>query len=177
MTTYNEDYKNATDLNKQYMLLSYKELHRDLMAMMGNVESAGKAEADLENYKKYMEKYASDPSIGAYDPKKSYSKGGIVDYTGLAMVHGSNSRPEAFLNSSQTQLFSELSYYLEEVYKHSKGVLTDQETNNGSVTIDNITIAVDAQLTNDNVYETGQSLADALLEGLRRTGLSVNMKK
>ena len=30
---------------------------------------------------------------------KLYSTGGLVDYTGLAMVHGSKSKPESFLNS------------------------------------------------------------------------------
>ena len=33
---------------------------------------------------------------------KWYNKGGIVDYTGLAMVHGSKTKPESFLNAEQT---------------------------------------------------------------------------
>ena len=32
----------------------------------------------------------------------SYSTGGLVDYTGIAMVHGSKTKPEAFLNAEQT---------------------------------------------------------------------------
>lgn len=52
MSTYNEEYKNATDLNKAYMLLSYKQLHADIMTMMGNTEAATKATADYENYKR-----------------------------------------------------------------------------------------------------------------------------
>lgn len=35
---------------------------------------------------------------------QKYSQGGYVDYTGLAMVHGSNSRPEAFLSAEDTAL-------------------------------------------------------------------------
>lgn len=31
-----------------------------------------------------------------------FSTGGLVDYTGLAMVHGSSAKPEAFLNAEQT---------------------------------------------------------------------------
>ena len=31
-----------------------------------------------------------------------YKKGGLVDYTGIAQVHGSPSKPEAFLNAEQT---------------------------------------------------------------------------
>lgn len=52
MTKYNDEYRNATDLNKAYMLLSYKQLHADIMAMMGNTEAAAKATADYENYKR-----------------------------------------------------------------------------------------------------------------------------
>ena len=47
----------------------------------------------------------------------------------------------------------------------------------GNVVIESFTIAVDATLTDNNVQQTGESLADALLEGLRRTGVSVNMKR
>jgi len=36
-----------------------------------------------------------------------FSQGGLVDYTGLAMVHGSQSKPEAFLNAAQTEQISE----------------------------------------------------------------------
>lgn len=35
-------------------------------------------------------------------PIRYYSRGGIVDYTGLAMVHGSKTKPESFLNAEQT---------------------------------------------------------------------------
>jgi hypothetical protein len=33
---------------------------------------------------------------------KLYKTGGLVDYTGIAMVHGSKSKPESFLNAEQT---------------------------------------------------------------------------
>jgi hypothetical protein len=33
---------------------------------------------------------------------KGYSKGGIVDYTGIAVVHGTPGKPESFLNADQT---------------------------------------------------------------------------
>ena len=36
-----------------------------------------------------------------------YSEGGLVDYTGIAMVHGSKSKPEAFLNATQTAQIKE----------------------------------------------------------------------
>ena len=176
MTKYNEDYKNATELNQAYMLLSYKQLHADVLDMMGKTGEAAEATADYENYNRWMEKYIEDPTIGKYDSAKAYSRGGLVDYTGLAMVHGSTSHPEAFLNASQTAMFDQLSKNLEVFYSRSSGYngLTDD---NNSVIIENFTIAVDATLTDNNVQQTGENLADALLEGLRRTGISVNMKK
>lgn len=36
-----------------------------------------------------------------------FSEGGIVDYTGPAIVHGTPSKPEAFLNAKQTAMISE----------------------------------------------------------------------
>ena len=38
---------------------------------------------------------------------KKYREGGLVDYTGPALVHGSPSKPEAFLNAKQTAMISE----------------------------------------------------------------------
>lgn len=39
--------------------------------------------------------------------QKAYSTGGLVDYTGTAAVHGTVSRPEAFLNAEQTARIQE----------------------------------------------------------------------
>jgi hypothetical protein len=38
---------------------------------------------------------------------KAYSEGGLVDYTGPAMVHGSPSKPEGFLNAKQTAMIAD----------------------------------------------------------------------
>lgn len=38
---------------------------------------------------------------------RAYKKGGMVDYTGLAMVHGSKTRPEAFLDADTTRIWKE----------------------------------------------------------------------
>ena len=38
---------------------------------------------------------------------KFYSAGGLVDYTGIAVVHGSKSKPESFLNAEQTAQIKE----------------------------------------------------------------------
>lgn len=105
-----------------------------------------------------------------------YSKGGYVDYTGLAMVHGSPSRPEAFLNASQTALIKHFANSLEMVYT-KPAVFTNEYQGNQSITIDNFTVAVDAELNNDNIQEVGDSLAEALFDGIRRSGFNLNIKQ
>lgn len=105
-----------------------------------------------------------------------YSTGGYVDYTGLAMVHGSQTKPEAFLNTSQTAMFADLATTLEAIYSRPSNY-ADEYDGSSEVTIENLTIAVDAELTNDNIPEIGQSLADALFDGIRRSGYNINTKK
>jgi hypothetical protein len=104
-----------------------------------------------------------------------YSNGGLVNYTGIAAVHGSPSAPEAFLNASQTALFSRLATNLEQYYNLASNIHPTEDTN--MITIENINISVDAVLTNDNINNTGDSLANAFLEGIRRNGINVNMRR
>lgn len=181
MTDYNSEFKNATELNQAYLLSSYKQLHTDLVNMLGNNSAYIESKKDLDNYTTWLREYTVDRNIGEYDPKKSYSysTGGIVDYTGLAMVHGTTSKPEAFLNSSQTAMFSNLATLLDQYYSKSSYTSGNEGINNtnNNITIDNLNIEVDATLTDNNMRQTGESLADALIEGLRRTGISVNMKR
>lgn len=42
-----------------------------------------------------------------YSKAYAYKQGGLVDYTGPAIVHGTPSKPEAFLNAKQTAMISE----------------------------------------------------------------------
>ena len=78
--------------------------------------------------------------IGWY-PKESfvgYSKGGIVDYTGPAMVHGSSSNPEAFLNAKQTEMFAQMRDSLEQ--SRSLALKTGQTGISASTSIGDIII-------------------------------------
>ena len=52
---------------------------------------------------------------GRSAPAKPYKEGGLVNYTGLAQVHGSTSSPEAFLSSSDTANIAELTKILREI--------------------------------------------------------------
>ena len=58
-----------------------------------------KIEESGSDYEKFDS--ASDLIASMNKDKKSYSSGGIVDYTGNASVHGTKSRPEIMLNNEQ----------------------------------------------------------------------------
>lgn len=65
----------------------------------------------------------------------SYNNGGIIDFTGLAMVHGSKTRPEMILNSEQlSKMFSLIS-------NSSRTNRNDKSSNiNNTYKIENITL-------------------------------------
>lgn len=54
-----------------------------------------------EARKKFRQKYPSGSIINIY----AYKEGGLANYTGLAMVHGSPQDPEAFLNAEETHMW------------------------------------------------------------------------
>jgi len=70
-----------------------------------------------------------------------YAKGGLVDYTGPAWVHGSNNSPEAFLSADQTKLFAAL-----------RDVLENNVATNSSIGVGDTSISIGdivIQLQND----------------------------
>lgn len=71
-----------------------------------------------------------------------YSKGGYVDYTGIANVHGSSTSPEAFLNARQTRLFEELRDNLTRSASNRVYDKSDEEITKEEYKIDNINIQV-----------------------------------
>ncbi len=66
-----------------------------------------------------------------------YAEGGVVDYTGPAMVHGSEQRPEAFLSADQTALFAGLRDVLEGINMNNLPLQKDSSsaTNIGDINI------------------------------------------
>jgi hypothetical protein len=99
----------------------------------------------------------------------SFKKGGMVDYTGLAMVHGSSSSPEAFLSANQTEMFSNLSKALSKV--SVDGGVSE------SINIENITIQT-TQLNNKQDFNAaGRVLAEAFNSAIQRRGISCQYQK
>lgn len=73
-------------------------------------------------------------------------------------------------------MFANLAANLEAIYIRPS-LFKDDFGEGQSITIDNFTIAIDAELTKDNVPEIGNSLADALFDGIRRSGFNINIKQ
>lgn len=72
-----------------------------------------------------------------------YKKGGYVDYTGPAMVHGTKANPEAFLNAQQTKLFEQLRDRLGSSNDSFNKLKEENvEVNNDNISIDKIEINV-----------------------------------
>ena len=98
-----------------------------------------------------------------------YKKGGLVDYTGPAMVHGSKTQPEAFLNAKQTELFANLRDMLQKVS-------VDSNSSSGFV-IENITIQTQELNNNQDFKKAGRTLADEFASAIRSRGLNLNVKR
>lgn len=100
----------------------------------------------------------------------SYRSGGIVDYTGVANVHGTSTRPEAFLSAQQTQLFANL----RDTLQQSSSTKSNAP---GAFTIENITIQTESLNRNQDFKKAGGTLADAFSKAISRRGLPVNTKR
>jgi hypothetical protein len=98
-----------------------------------------------------------------------YSKGGLVDFTGAAMLHGSSTSPEAVLNPQQTQMFMGLRDALQ-------GLSFDGAAN-ATVNIENIEIKTDSLNNNQDFNRAGETLANAFNNAIQRRGLMINTKK
>lgn len=57
-------------------------------------------------------------SVGLSQNIKSYSTGGLADYTGIANIHGTKDKPELVLNANDTQNFLSLKDLLREMAKN-----------------------------------------------------------
>ena len=88
--------------------LTKAEALRELNSVSAADKSALLSKAKTKKQKETAENTAKKRKTNATNTLKSgkhinsYSEGGLVDYTGIAMVHGSKAKPESFLNAEQT---------------------------------------------------------------------------
>ena len=113
-------------------------------------------------------------ALKSITPYKSYSHGGIVDYTGLAMVHGSKSRPEGFLNAEQTaqitealrsngknSVLSEVRQAVSEIAAAAKALVMNETNNSSSINVAPGAVVVKVEKLNDK-YDIN-SVADDIM--------------
>jgi hypothetical protein len=117
-----------------------------------------------------IEPGAAEAARGAMQDKPGFKKGGIVDFTGPAMVHGTKTKPEAFLNSEQTEMFGNL--------RDTLSNINFEPTNmSESISIGNITISTQSMNSNQDFRKAGQSIAEAFNSAINRRGVSINTKR
>lgn len=88
---------------------------------------------------------------------KRFAKGGLVDYTGLAMVHGSKTDPESFFSAKDTKMLRVLFDVLGNVFVpggYSPNIKTNSSggVSDSSVNIESLVIEVQ-KLDNDEDFE------------------------
>jgi hypothetical protein len=98
-----------------------------------------------------------------------FSKGGMVDFTGPAMVHGSRTSPEAVLNPEQTQMFMGL--------RDTLSNLSLDGSAGSSINIEGITIKTESMNNNQDFNRAGEVLAEAFQSAINRRGVTVNTKR
>lgn len=107
---------------------------------------------------------------------KRYKHGGMVDYTGLAMVDGTKQRPEAFLNANDTEsirtMLNAFNYVKTHPYmSHIDSSMYGNNTNVGDI---NITIN-QAELKSDADYDAvARKVGQAFSKQLSRQGLNLS---
>ena len=107
-----------------------------------------------------------------------YANGGLVDYTGPAMVHGSPSAPEAFLSAQDTKNMQLLFAALNETLTKSTTINASGEANNtNSIVVENINITT-RELNNNQDFKTaGQIFAEEFGKAIKQRGLNINVRK
>ena len=80
---------------------------------------------------------------------QGYKTGGYVDFTGPTMVHGTKTKPEAFLNARQTELFEGLRDTLSKASRSSNQ--TQEKAPEETIQIDSLNINVQEATDVDSI--------------------------
>lgn len=116
-----------------------------------------------------------DPATGIWytDPTKKqrvydvYEDGGYVDYTGFAKVDGTPSKPEAFLNAQQTQLFEQLRDSL--AGKKLRTTTNDSGNEGDNIIINNLEISVKEIADADSIDKVVKTVKQSIYKDATAT--------
>ena len=103
-----------------------------------------------------------------------YSKGGLVDYTGLAMVHGSESQPESFLNADHTKILMNILQYAKDIRFKQYGKLSSSinADGQGTTNIDKVEVIIESGVIDNSAdaQALGTDIAKALMDIAKKSG-------
>ena len=110
---------------------------------------------------------------------KPFATGGLVDYTGQAIVHGSPSSPEAFLSAQDTKNMQLLFAALNDIMTKSATVNGNADIGGGAnnITVENINISTNELNNNQDFRTAGQIFAEEFGKAIKQRGLNINVKK
>ena len=108
-------------------------------------------------------------------PGKKYATGGLVNYTGPAWVDGTPAKPEAFLNSQDTQRIGEAAKILAQI-PALNGASENVSTNVGDTTIE-IHINVESIESDYDVDKMIERVKNDIVDVSKPVGTSVILKK
>ena len=169
----------------------YKKYGWYYESMNGTKKSSSKAwtsesaalSAGYADRKKYIDNYMSGGHTASEISKFNsmlgdvhfYRKGGLADYTGLAMVHGTPSDPEAFLSSMDTKLMRSFLNAFDYVSTgHFLSPTSDMFS--GSTNVGDIHITINqAELKKDADYEdVARRIGKAFTREMSKSGLNLS---
>lgn len=107
---------------------------------------------------------------------KAYSEGGLIDYTGLAMVHGSPSMPESVLSAEDTKMFRNFVNIMKNATKIDipawAGVGFNADGSMmGNIQIGDIILNVDKLEDDADFEELARRVGDAIMNGAMRVNV------
>ena len=132
--------------------------------------------AELEKQRALLNQVSTRPITSKVVSAKT---GGLVDYTGMAMLHGSSTKPERVLSSVQTELFDKMVEYLGKLSNPTTTTMPvgPIATGNASVSIGNVQIAVNGLQTDDDFTKVGDAFGNQLKAAIKERGLNINKKR
>ena len=102
---------------KRYRVTYTVKDTRDNMPVDGGSGIGGSASSARSVAESYAQKKLTSTYYRAYyDKAVAFKSGGLVNYTGPAIVHGSKSKPEAVLNPRQTSTFQKFTNILDSAF-------------------------------------------------------------
>lgn len=104
-----------------------------------------------------------------------YDSGGLVKHTGHAWVHGTSTRPEAFLSAADTQLIANLVSSLN--YGSLQSALSIDSGATGGVVIENVNISTNELNSDQDFRNSAQIFAEEFNKVMRQRGINRNVNK